>query len=329
MTVTPTEVPASGAGLPAPTEFAEVKGWFFAIDQVMFDWFLSRQQRLGEAGDLLEVGAYMGKSAIFLGSYLREGDTFTVCDLFDTPAQDDANSAEMRYSYASLTRHSFEANYLSFHDELPRVLQGLSSMVRGEVAPGSCRFAHVDASHLYEHVRADIEGAAELLHPQGIVALDDYRSEHTPGVAAATWEAVVNHGLKPVCVSGTKFYGTWGDADPIREELTAFLDGRPDVWHEVQSVAGHPLVRVKGMDAVLPPQPPSRHQKPPQPEPQPAPEPVATPEAQPEGRHKAPGRTGISLLLVNVLPPFITKAVIRFRNARRRRNPPQHRVEAP
>ena len=121
MTVTPTDVPQSGGALPAPTELAEVKGWFFSIDQVLFDWFLSRQRRLGEGGDLLEIGAYMGKSAIFMGSYLRDGDTFTVCDLFDTPARDDANSAEMRHSYASLTRHSFEANYLSFHDALLRV----------------------------------------------------------------------------------------------------------------------------------------------------------------------------------------------------------------
>ncbi|MCZ7431950.1 hypothetical protein [Streptomyces sp. WMMC1477] len=84
-----------------------------------------------------------------------------------------------------------------------------------------------------------------MLAAHGIVALDDYRSEHCPGVAAATWEAVLNGGLDPVCVSGNKFYGTWGDPEPVRAELAEWLTGNPALWHEEQSVAGHRLLRVK------------------------------------------------------------------------------------
>lgn len=180
--------------LPAPAGLDEVKGWFFAADQLLFDWLLTRQKGLAEAGDLLEVGAYLGKSAIFTGSYLRPGERFTVCDLFDAPADDSANGAEMAKSYSTLTRRAFEANYLSFHDELPTVLQGLSSMVPGQVADGSCRFVHVDASHLYEHVHADIATARAALKPYGVVVLDDFRAEHCPGVAAAAWQAVTSGG---------------------------------------------------------------------------------------------------------------------------------------
>ena len=203
-------------------------------------------------------------------------------------------------------------------------------MMPHHVSATSCRFAHIDRSHLYEHVRADIEGAADLLLPNGIVALDDYRSEHTPGVAAATWEAVTAGGLKAICVSGTKFYGTWGDADQVREELLAFLGERPDVWHEVQSVAGAPLVRIKGLDAAEPPQPVSRHLRVPVPE---QAEAAAAAEraaaGQSEARHKAPGRSAGRRMLVNVLPPFITKAVIRFRAGRRHAAPAQDGVQNP
>lgn len=309
MTLTPTAAEEPAGQLPAPTELAQVEGWFFPVDQVLFDWFLTRQQRLDEPGDLLELGAYMGKSAIFLGSYLRAGDAFTVCDLFDAPAGDSANSTEMQRSYPTLTRHSFEANYLSFHDELPYVVQGLSSQVREHVAAKSCRFAHIDASHLYEHVRGDITDARQLLHPHGVVALDDYRSEHTPGVAAATWEAVTSGGLNALCVTGSKFYGTWGDPAPVREELLAFLGGRTDIWHAVESVAGGPLVRVRGEKATAPAQPPSRHrpQEPIAPEPAPAASPVR------------PKRSPLRKAAVDLLPPLLTRALVRVRDARRGR----------
>ncbi|UNO44119.1 class I SAM-dependent methyltransferase [Streptomyces sp. MST-110588] len=245
--------------LPRPTRLADVKGWFFAVDQLLFDWFLARQERRGEPGDLLELGAYMGKSAIFTGARLRPGDRFTVCDLFDSPAEDASNSKEMAKSYSTLTRRAFEANYLSFHDELPHIVQGPSSVVRDHVEDGSCRFAHIDASHLYEHVYGDILAVRELLAPGGIAVLDDYRAEHCPGVAAATWQAVANEGLRPVCITGTKFYGTWGDPAPVQAELREWLRGEAGLWHEVQEVAGAPLIRLSAKGAEEPAHPLSRH----------------------------------------------------------------------
>ncbi|GGR79292.1 hypothetical protein GCM10010252_17480 [Streptomyces aureoverticillatus] len=245
--------------LPLPTRLSDVKGWFHPADQVLFDWFLSRQLRLGEPGDLLELGAYLGKSAIFMGGYLRPGEAFTVCDLFDSPAPDDANSKEMNRSYATLTRRAFEANYLSFHDELPDIVQAPSSGITAHVRADSCRFVHIDASHLYEHVHADIAAAQRLLVRDGVVVLDDFRAEHCPGVAAATWGAVATTGLKPLCITATKFYGTWGAYDETREALGAFLAGRGDMWHGAEEVAGHPMIRISGAKAEVPAQPVSRH----------------------------------------------------------------------
>ncbi|MDI3421710.1 class I SAM-dependent methyltransferase [Streptomyces luteolus] len=246
--------------LPRPTRLSDVKGWFFPADQLLFDWFLDRQRGRDQRGDLLELGAYLGKSAIFMGSYLQGGETFTVCDLFDSPAPDDPNSKEMNRSYSTLTRRAFEANYRSFHDELPTILQAPSSVVADEVAPDSCRFAHIDASHLYEHVHGDILAARELLGPDGIVVLDDFRAEHCPGVAAATWGAVATTGLKPLCITATKFYGTWGAYEEVHGELREMLRGRDDLWHGVEEVAGYPLIRIDGKKAKAPTQPRSRYE---------------------------------------------------------------------
>lgn len=114
------------------------------------------------------------------------------------------------------TREVFEKNYLSFHDELPRVLEAPTSVLAEEVAADSCRFVHIDASHLYHHVTEDIGTARNVLLPQGVVVLDDFRAPHTPGVALATWEAVVRRDLNPICVSEGKLYGTWGDPRPAQ-----------------------------------------------------------------------------------------------------------------
>ncbi|MEV6547719.1 class I SAM-dependent methyltransferase [Streptomyces sp. NPDC051597] len=280
----------TSAASAAPARFSDVKGWFWPADQLLFDWFLARQERQGLRGDLLELGAYLGKSAIFLGSYLRAGETFTVCDLFDSPAPDDPNSEEMDRSYATLTRRAFEANYLSFHDELPVVVQAPTSVITSRVRPGSCRFVHVDASHLYEHVYGDIEAARELIAPGGIVAFDDFRAEHCPGVAAAVWGAVATHGLRPVCITGTKFYGTWSDPEPVRSELLAWLGARPDLWHGVEEVAGAPLIRIDGKRAVAPGAPRSRHEG------VASPGGAATPPAPPEPRPPLARRLARTLL---------------------------------
>ncbi|CAM5337550.1 MULTISPECIES: class I SAM-dependent methyltransferase [Streptomyces] len=308
----------SDGELPRPERLSDVKGWFFTADQLLFDWFLARQEERAEPGDLLELGAYMGKSAIFMGARLRPGDRFTVCDLFDSPAEDASNSKEMAKSYSTLTRRAFEANYLSFHEELPEIVQGLSSSVADHVKPGSCRFAHIDASHLYEHVHGDIVTVRELLTPQGIVVLDDFRAEHCPGVAAATWQAVTGQALRPVCITPTKFYGTWGDPAPVQAALLAWLTGREGMWHEVQEVNGAPLIRLSAKGAKEPAHPVSRHRPaarrgaPPAASAAPSSAPRAARSAatRPAGR---PRRSPARRLAVNVLPPFITKAVVAAR----------------
>ncbi|MGW4809088.1 class I SAM-dependent methyltransferase [Kitasatospora sp. NPDC004272] len=205
--------------VPATPE--DVPGWFFRADREAFTQLLSRQSAAGTTGDLLEMGAYLGRSAVLLGSHLQPGETFTVCDLFDLDAPDDDNSAEMDMSYrTTLTRRAFETNYRAFHPELPVIVQAPTSVLAdGRIAPGSCRFVHVDASHLYEHVTGDILVAREALAGNGVVALDDYRAPHTPGVAAAVWEAVFVLGLRPVLLTPEKFYGTWGDPDAVRADL--------------------------------------------------------------------------------------------------------------
>lgn len=346
---------ATQAATRPPHQLDDVPGWFPVLDQMLFDWCLDRQESAGMRGDLLEVGVYMGKSAIFLGRHAQEGERYTVCDLFEGDAPDNANQAESTKSYSALTRRAFEENYLSFHDELPRVVQGPSSLVPSEIAPGSCRFVHIDGSHLYEHVHGDIAAAREALLPGGIVVLDDFRSEHTPGVAVAAWEAVLSRGLHPICLSAQKLYGTWDDPEPVQEELLAMARERTDCHLSVQHAAGHRIIRLKAKGMRAPAFPPSRHYTdhattvvteepateaavavavaaPAESQPaesQPAmadppaseasPSAVQQPHQAPQARRKpAPGpRRHVRRIALDLLPPVVTRAIRRARAAKR------------
>jgi predicted O-methyltransferase YrrM len=302
-----------------PTSLDAVKGWFYPKDQALMTWLLDRQERTEPPGDLLELGSYLGKSAILIGSHVRPGETFTVCDLFDSTPTDERNRSENAWSYATLTRQAFEGNYLTFHAELPTIVQATTDQITRHVAAGSCRLVHVDASHLWQHVQGDITAARQLLRPGGLVVCDDYRSEHTPGVAAAVWTAVANEGLRPICVTGNKFYGTWGDPAPVQQELVDWLSSFHPHLPEYQDVLGSRLVRVCRWKE--PPAPtfiplhPAAQEVPAatvldEPTPDAAPVPDAAPAAV---KKPVPRRSRTRAILRDLLPPVVTRALRRFR----------------
>ena len=284
-----------------PRSYADLDGWFYAKDQALFTWLLDRQARREPAGDLLELGSYLGKSAILVGRHVRPGETFTVCDLFGSEPSDAANQTENNRSYATLTRRAFEGNYLAFHEQLPTVVQAPTDRITEHVAAGSCRFVHIDASHLWEHVKGDIEAARALLRPDGLVVCDDYRSEHTPGVAAAVWTAVADGGLRPICITGNKFYGTWGDPGPVQDELVEWLRSYGPNVPQHQDILGHRIVRV------------CRWTKPPVPTLTPL-HPPADDESAAPAHPVDPRRRLARRIVVDLLPPVVTRGIRRLRN---------------
>jgi Methyltransferase domain len=225
---------------------SELPGWFDWIDIVLFQLFDQVQQEAALRGDLLEIGVYQGKSAILLEYFVREGERLVVCDLFESAASSATNAEENQHYYSDLSRQAFERIFLRFHERLPDVFQ-CSSTELPERA-GLCRsfrFIHVDGSHLYEVVRQDIATAKSLLVDGGIVVFDDYRSEHTPGVAAAVWEAIAGRIVQPICITQKKMYAWTGQTRPAGlARLDALPAIHPSLRLESHSLLGVDLVRV-------------------------------------------------------------------------------------
>jgi predicted O-methyltransferase YrrM len=288
---------------PTPSKLDDVYGWFFPCDQAVMTWLLDRQDRIEPPGDLVELGVYMGRSAIVVGTHLRPGETFTVLDLFGDSIDDDAVRGEQDWAYNNLTRRSFEANYLAFHHELPTVVQGPSSEILDHVKPGSCRFVHVDASHMFEHVAQDIVNARTLLREDGIMVCDDYRAEHTPGVAAAVWAAVATGDLHPIVITANKFYGTWAEPGPVQDELVDWLESQQPGVSETQEILGRRVVRVKAWaKPPLPSVPPLN----------PPPRTPAAPSRPPQSPPQSPPPIWRTVAR-EVLPPVVTKVIRRVR----------------
>ena len=73
-----------------------VLGWFDDLDAAMFRAIDQVHRAIGVEGDLLEIGAYLGKSAILLGYLVRPQEHLVVCDLFTNEAMDPDLEADAR-----------------------------------------------------------------------------------------------------------------------------------------------------------------------------------------------------------------------------------------
>jgi Methyltransferase domain len=209
----------------------DIKGWFYSEDAIVIEAINAIQTGHQMSGDFLEIGVYCGKSAAFLGFLREPRERFIVCDLFGNRAMSVENQVEKETWYPNLGRETFEFHYLQIHTELPEIfvcnsgrIKRLANLTR------TFRFIHVDGSHLYRVVRQDIRTASELLKPGGVVAIDDYRSAHTPGVAAATWEAVLKDWIRPICVTPQKMYATVGGRKIVwLQELKDWCETRQEL----------------------------------------------------------------------------------------------------
>lgn len=221
-----------------------VDGWFSGIDARTFLAFGSLQDDLGVRGDILEIGGYVGRSAILLGYLLRPGERLLVVDLFGEEAAVAEQRAEQERWYRNLTRSQFEANYRRFHADLPTILQGRSDEVLPTVPSDSCRFLHIDGAHEFEAVRADLREVLRIAGANSVIVFDDVLSSHTPGVTAAAWEAVLDGRIVPL-VQSVKLYATTPGSSISVAGLSEKLRAVGIEVVESHRVLGHPILEVR------------------------------------------------------------------------------------
>ena len=228
----------------------DIKGWFYAEDAIILHAINTIQKTTHIAGDLLEIGVYQGKSAAFLGFFMGSAERLVVCDTFENEAMSAENQAENTAWYPDIKRRLFEKHYFEIHRSLPQIVACHSPRLPKAAHLGrTFRLIHIDGSHLYSIVRQDLRIATTLLQPGGIVAIDDYRSAHTPGVAAATWEAVYQGRLAPICVTPQKLYASLDRrANGLSRKLYEWARAQGHLPFATEKIHGKQMLRFSAME---------------------------------------------------------------------------------
>ena len=223
---------------------AGVPGWLDAIDFLVLQMIDEVQKHLDVEGNILEIGTYQGRTAILLGYLCRENESLTVCDVFEQSTGDPGDESEHAELYMDLTRESFERNFLRYFSTLPEIYQCRSQDLGPKLSGRSFRLVHVDGSHRHAAARSDLRLAKKLTASAGVVAIDDFRREHTPGVAAAAWEQVAVSGLVPICLTPGKMYGCWSDSEGYHDRLRELAEADPSLRTEEELIGESRVLRI-------------------------------------------------------------------------------------
>ncbi|MCZ6456007.1 MAG: class I SAM-dependent methyltransferase [Actinobacteria bacterium] len=202
----------------------DIHGAFHNVDAYVFEAISESQVESGATGDILEIGAYLGRSAIVLGYLLGENETLHICEPFPNPsaAHPDFLPETIDW-YETYTQEIFEENYLRFHDELPEIYAHTSFELPGKLAPKSFRFVHLDGSHNAEALESDISLTKDILIDRGVISFSVYRNMSTLEVAAAVWGEVAESSLFPICATESHLYAS---VTPYSSAETADLHAR-------------------------------------------------------------------------------------------------------
>jgi Methyltransferase domain len=155
----------------------DIGGWFTPEAAALFALLDDVQRSAGVTGDLFEIGAHHGKSAVVLCAMAQPSESVGVCDLFGQQALNlsASGSGERELLERNVTRVVPGFTRLRVF-ECPSSELSASQVGRGQ------RLFHVDGGHLLEEALGDLRLAAEVLHERGAIVIDDPFRPDWPGV---------------------------------------------------------------------------------------------------------------------------------------------------
>ena len=155
-----------------------IPGWFWPAAAYLFAMLDEIQKADGVTGNLFEIGAYHGKSAILLGGMAdRQREQLGVCDNFGDHDGDASRSGRGFY-------RAFMRNVRRFFPEHGFLHVHCRSSVDLTVSEttDNCRLFHIDGGHDADLVVNDLRIADQAVADRGLVVLDDMYNSAWPEV---------------------------------------------------------------------------------------------------------------------------------------------------
>jgi hypothetical protein len=196
-----------------------VPGWFDYED--IYDTALRKAR---DGAIFVEVGAYLGRSTIYLASRIKQSGKnirFYVADLWDGWFYDDYHQQTPMRESGDVFWHFMRHLRAARVEDVVIPLKMSSLMAARLFDPGSVDFVFLDGDHSEQAVREDLQAWYPLVKPGGMLGVHDYSITDFPGVEAALDQFLEKEGVKGQPSRGV---GAWFSkpraSASVTEELT-------------------------------------------------------------------------------------------------------------
>ncbi len=174
--------------------YSRVRGMSSRFAAAICGHVIRRQTEQGISGDMVELGTFEGRFFIAMALGLARGEHAFGLDIFSWP--DDGVMARLvdNCAAAGVARDRFTPWKQDSHK-----LQ--TDAFRAKLSNRPARFIHIDGEHSQDCLRHDLELAHAVLHPSGIIALDDMLHPAYPTLIMAVIDYLTRYSeMRVLCI---------------------------------------------------------------------------------------------------------------------------------
>jgi predicted O-methyltransferase YrrM len=174
--------------------YMRIRGMSSRFAAAICGHLVRRQTALGITGDILEIGTFEGRFFVAMAMLLQAKEHALGIDVFTWPSTSVYDHFLENCAAAGLKPGSYTAWKVDTRSLNPTDL-------RGRLPYGSARFVHIDGEHVAECLSHDLELAYAVLHPDGVIALDDMLHPGYPTLIVTVLDYLERHPeMRLLCV---------------------------------------------------------------------------------------------------------------------------------
>ena len=166
--------------------YEKVRGMSSRFAAAICGNLMRRQTMLGIDGDVVEIGTFEGRFFIAMALGLAPAERAIGIDRFDWPDE----KIEVRF-LANCADQGVPAERLVAWKADSREIT--PALLRQKLGGNAVRFGHIDSHHSRECLTNDLELVHAVLHPDGIICLDDMLHPGYPKLALAAFDYLARH----------------------------------------------------------------------------------------------------------------------------------------
>ena len=169
-------------------DYETVRGMSSAFAATICGHVIRRQSELGISGHIAEIGTFEGRFFVAMALGLAPGEKALGIDTFDWPNAGLYDRFVGHCARLGVPRESYVAMKASTRDLKPKDISDALGASDAKV-----RFWHIDGDHAPSSLLVDLDLAASVLHPKGILCLDDMLHPGYPLLVVAVHQWLERH----------------------------------------------------------------------------------------------------------------------------------------